>query len=125
MSEPLELTEGQRVTVGGREFVVEWSGCAGATPELAPAPAPLLPWEEHPDAWWQAEGIGGRLTLSHSSNLNKLCRPANWTRVIGAVPADTHVAIPRELIENLRESVALGNSDEHAQAILDAADGAS
>ena len=79
-----------------------------------PAPAPSLPWEEHPDAFWQRED---GIEAYQSRALDSSDEPAEWQRV---------AVIPWDLIENLRRSerATTGDTPILVQAILDAAAGA-
>jgi hypothetical protein len=79
-----------------------------------PAPSPPLPWVEHPRAWWQSSKDGW---LTWSSQMGTTRDPAVWQRV---------AVIPWDLIDRLRDVVKYETHTEFiAQAILDAADGAS
>jgi len=81
-----------------------------------PVPAPLLPWVEHPDAYWW---IPGNRTgaIYHSTILTAAGERSHtadvWQRV---------AVIPWQLIEDLRRCGRTYNNDAPVKAILDAAD---
>jgi len=104
------LNFGDHVTLDGTSyFVVDADGKPILEPE--PAPAPPLPWIEHPDAWWQSSKDGW---LTPSSQMGTTRDPAVWRRV---------AVIPWKLIERFRQSADLGEAIMRDKALLDAADG--
>jgi len=114
---PVELVSpvdfGDLIRIEGEAYrVVDADGKAILEPE--PAPAPLLPWEEHPDWLWRRKGsVPGREIYS-SSDFCDEDTPDLWESV---------VPIPRDLIERFRQTAGLGEAIMRDKALLDAADG--
>ena len=92
--------------------------CADGAEAEKPTPTPMLPWIEHPRAWWAVDSTDGWTSVLPSAAMTS-SDPTGWTRVNAPTPFRGYVPISRKLVPpdlNLSHEDAI----DALRAILDA-----